>query len=148
MLLWATIAAVLHGFRILSCKVASERRSLAKKHIALLTIWSTKTTHFPKLACFVHSLPSLYLPVSSCRFRTLAVASNLRANCIGPLSFFVFTTCQVRVVCIRALLLDHLLLATSTAQWALPDLNRKCQIAVGTTGPPRQAPDGSGHSLK
>ena len=35
--------------------------------------------------------------------------------------------------------------ATSRSQWALPDLNRELQIAVGTAGPQPRAPDPSGH---
>ena len=35
--------------------------------------------------------------------------------------------------------------ATSRSQWALPDLNGKFQIAVGTAGPQRRIPDRSGH---
>ena len=33
----------------------------------------------------------------------------------------------------------------SRSQWALPDLNRELQIAVGTAGPPPRAQDPSGH---
>ena len=36
--------------------------------------------------------------------------------------------------------------ASARSQWALPDLNSKRQIAVGTPGPQQQAPDRSGHS--
>ena len=35
--------------------------------------------------------------------------------------------------------------ASSRSQWALPDLNRDFQIAVGTAGPQPRAPDPSGH---
>ena len=35
--------------------------------------------------------------------------------------------------------------ACARSQWALPDLNRMCQIAVGTTRPQLQVPDRSGH---
>ena len=35
--------------------------------------------------------------------------------------------------------------ATSRSQWALPDLNREFQIAVGTAGPQPRLPDPSGH---
>ena len=35
--------------------------------------------------------------------------------------------------------------ATSRSQWALPDLNRDFQIAVGTAGPQPRLPDPSGH---
>ena len=35
--------------------------------------------------------------------------------------------------------------ASSRSQWALPDLNRELQIAVGTAGPQPRAPDLSGH---
>ena len=34
---------------------------------------------------------------------------------------------------------------TSRSQWALPDLNRDFQIAVGTAGPQPRLPDRSGH---
>ena len=36
-------------------------------------------------------------------------------------------------------------MASSRCQWALPDLNRECQISVGTAGPRPRAPDLSGH---
>ena len=35
--------------------------------------------------------------------------------------------------------------ASSRSQWALPDLNRDFQIAVGTAGPQPRLPDRSGH---
>ena len=35
--------------------------------------------------------------------------------------------------------------ANSRSQWALPDLNRDFQIAVGTAGPQPRLPDRSGH---
>ena len=35
--------------------------------------------------------------------------------------------------------------ASSRSQWALPDLNRELQIAVGTAGPQPRLPDPSGH---
>ena len=36
--------------------------------------------------------------------------------------------------------------ASGRSQWAVPDLNCKCQIGVGTTGPQLQAPDRREHS--
>ena len=35
--------------------------------------------------------------------------------------------------------------ASCRSQWALPDLNRDFQLAVGTAGPQPRAPDPSGH---
>ena len=35
--------------------------------------------------------------------------------------------------------------ASASSQWALPDLNRDFQIAVGTAGPQPRLPDRSGH---
>ena len=35
--------------------------------------------------------------------------------------------------------------ASCRSQWALPDLNRDFQVAVGTAGPQSRAPDPSGH---
>ena len=35
--------------------------------------------------------------------------------------------------------------ASCRSQWALPDLNREFQVAVGTAGPQPRAPDPSGH---
>eukprot|EP00435_Cladocopium_sp_Y103_P040801 s1552_g11.t1 len=35
--------------------------------------------------------------------------------------------------------------ASARSQWALPDLNREFQIAVGTAGPQPRIPDRNGH---
>ena len=59
-------------------------------------------------------------------------------------SFLLYNpTCQVRVVGFY----QSSSTTSTRSQWALADLNSKCQNAVGTTGPQQQVPDRSGHYM-